>query len=209
MQQKFVSNSKESTRMFKNDILESMSKMHFTLPLIIFLPVIAYFMYKAVAVFHEPVLYILLLFIAGALVWSLTEYLMHRFLFHYKPSSKTGQRLHFIFHGVHHDYPNDAKRLVMAPAVSIPLAVLYYYLFRSVMGEQHVASFFCGFVAGYLFYDMTHYAIHHFSFNNGLWMKLKKHHMIHHYRDDDHGYGVSSKLWDVIFRSDFKEPLKK
>ena len=209
MQQKFVSNSKESTRMFKNDILESMSKMHFTLPLFIFVPVIVYFMYRAIGVFHEPVLYIIGLFIAGGLVWSLTEYLMHRFLFHYKPSSKIGQRLHFIFHGVHHDYPNDAKRLVMAPAVSIPLAFLYYFLFKAILGEQHVAAFFSGFVAGYLFYDMTHYAIHHFSFKNGLWLKLKKHHMIHHYRDDDHGYGVSSKLWDVVFRSDFKNPLNK
>ena len=131
---------------------------------------------------------------------------MHRFLFHYHPTSEFGKRIHFIFHGVHHDYPNDAKRLVMAPAVSVPLAVLYYFLFRLLLGEMNVAPFFTGFVVGYLFYDMTHYAIHHFTFKSGIWLKIKKHHMVHHYKDHDHGYGVSSKLWDIIFRTDFKDP---
>ena len=194
--------------MFKSDFLEMFSKIHFLTPVVIFLPVIIYFIYKTFFVFHLEFLISGLLFIVGILTWSLTEYLMHRFLFHYQPTSEVGKRLHFIFHGVHHDYPNDAKRLVMAPAVSVPLAFLYYFIFRMILGEQQVAPFFSGFVLGYLFYDMTHYAIHHFSFKGGLWMKLKTHHMIHHYKDDDHGYGVSSKLWDIIFGSDFKE-IKK
>ena len=202
----FVSNSQESTRMFKSDFLEMFSKIHFLTPLILFVPVVLYFLYKTIFVFHLPVLNILLLFIAGVIIWSLTEYIMHRFLFHYHPTSEFGKRIHFIFHGVHHDYPNDAKRLVMAPAVSVPLAVLYYFLFRLVLGEMNVAPFFTGFVVGYLFYDMTHYAIHHFTFKSGIWLKIKKHHMVHHYKDHDHGYGVSSKLWDIIFGTDFKDP---
>ncbi|HWY11137.1 MAG TPA: sterol desaturase family protein [Bacteroidia bacterium] len=205
MEQKFVSNSQESTRMFKSNFLELFSKIHFVTPLILFVPVVTFFIYKSIFVFHLGIVSILLLIAAGIFVWSLTEYLMHRFLFHYHPTSSFGKRLHFVFHGVHHDYPNDAKRLVMAPAVSIPLAFLYYYLFRFLIGEQFVAPFFSGFVSGYLFYDMTHYAIHHLSFKNGLWMRIKKHHMIHHYKDDDHGYGVSSKFWDIIFRTDFEE----
>ncbi|MFO0321541.1 MAG: sterol desaturase family protein [Bacteroidota bacterium] len=205
MKPKFVSNSEESTRMFKSDFLELFSKIHFITPLIIFLPVVGYFVYKTIFVFHLSILPTILLLISGIFIWSLTEYLMHRFLFHYQPTSTFGKRLHFIFHGVHHDFPNDAKRLVMAPAVSIPLAFLYYFIFRFLIGDAFVAPFFSGFVLGYLFYDMTHYAIHHFSFKSGLWMNIKKHHMVHHYRDDDHGYGVSSKFWDIIFRTDFKE----
>ena len=205
MEQKFVSNSQESTRMFKSSFLELFSKIHFVTPLILFVPVVSFFIYQSIFVFHLSVLPILLLIIAGIFVWSLTEYLMHRFLFHYHPTSSFGKRIHFIFHGVHHDYPNDAKRLVMAPAVSIPLAFLYYYLFRFLIGEQYVAPFFSGFVLGYLFYDMTHYAIHHLTFKNGIWMRIKKHHMVHHYKDHDHGYGVSSKFWDIIFRTDFEE----
>ena len=172
--QKFVSNSQESSRMFKSDFLEMFSKIHPATPLILFVPVVLFFLYKTIFVFHLTFLPIILLFIAGIFIWSLTEYVMHRFLFHYHPTSNFGKRLHFIFHGVHHDYPNDAKRLVMAPAVSIPLAFIYYFLFAAILGAENVAPFFSGFVTGYLFYDMTHYAIHHFQFKNGIWMKIKK-----------------------------------
>lgn len=206
MKPKFVSNSQESTRMFQSNFFEAFSKIHFTVPIFLFGPVIGYFMYKTFFSYHINIISVILLFLCGIFIWSLTEYLMHRFLFHYKPTSAFGQRLHFVFHGVHHDYPNDAKRLVMAPAVSVPLAVLYYFLFRLILGEFYVAPFFSGFVLGYLFYDITHYAIHHFTFKSGIWMKIKKHHMVHHYRDDDNGYGVSSKFWDLIFGTDFKDP---
>jgi 4-hydroxysphinganine ceramide fatty acyl 2-hydroxylase len=209
MKQTFVSNSQESTRMFKNDIFEMFSKIHFATPLVLFVPVVGYFIYKTFFVFHIAVLIALGLFAAGVFAWSLTEYVMHRFLFHYHPTSAFGKRVHFIFHGVHHDYPNDAKRLVMAPAVSVPLAFLYYYIFRAILGADFVSPFFSGFVCGYLFYDMTHYAIHHFQFKNGLWQKIKMHHMVHHYKDDENGYGVSSKFWDIIFRTDFKNQNNK
>ena len=204
MPQQFVSNSQESTRMFKSNFLEMFSKIHFITPIVLFLPVVGYFLYRTFFVFQLNLVAAILLIPTGLLAWSLTEYIMHRFLFHYQPTSTVGKRIHFIFHGVHHDYPNDKNRLVMAPVVSIPLAFLYYFVFNLILGKFYVAPFFSGFVLGYLFYDMTHYAIHHFTFKGGLWMKLKTHHMIHHYRDHDHGYGVSSKFWDLIFRTDFK-----
>ena len=205
MKPQFVSTSKESTRMFQSNFFEAFSRIHFLVPLIIFLPVVGYFIYETFFNYHLNILYSVLLLLTGVFAWSLTEYLMHRFLFHYAPTSDFGKRLHFVFHGVHHDYPNDTKRLVMAPAVSIPLAFIYYYAFRFLMGQFYVAPFFSGFVLGYLFYDMTHYAIHHLYFKNGLWMKIKKHHMVHHFRDHDNGYGVSSKFWDIVFGTDFKD----
>lgn len=204
MKPKFVSNSQESTRMFKSDFLEMFSKMHFTTPLFIFIPVILFFVYKTFFVLHVSWFMALLFFILGLLVWSFTEYTMHRFLFHYHPTSEWGKKIHFVFHGVHHDYPNDAKRLVMAPVVSVPLAFLYYFLFQLVLGQNYVAPFFTGFVLGYLVYDMTHYAIHHFQFKAGWWQKIKTHHMMHHYKDDENGFGVSSKLWDKIFGTNIK-----
>ena len=202
---KFVSNGQESTRMFKSDFLELFSKVHYTVPLFLFVPVVAYFVYKTFFVLEVNVLIALLFLVLGFFIWSFTEYVMHRFLFHYHPTSKFGQRIHFIFHGIHHDYPNDANRLVMAPAISIPLAFFYYYLFQLALGEMYIAPFFVGFVVGYLFYDMSHYAIHHATFKSGIWAKIKMHHMVHHYRDDENGYGVSSKFWDLIFRTDFKK----
>jgi sterol desaturase/sphingolipid hydroxylase (fatty acid hydroxylase superfamily) len=203
-QQKFVSNSQESTRMFKSDFAEAFSKMHPATPLVIFVPVILFFMYKSIFVFEVDFLHTILLFLGGIFVWTITEYVLHRFVFHYHPTSAFGKRVHFIFHGVHHDYPNDAKRLVMAPAMSIPLAFIFYFSFKAILGEANVASFFSGFVLGYLIYDMTHYALHHFQFKSKLWQNIKKHHMIHHYVDDENGFGVSSKFWDLIFRTDYK-----
>ncbi len=201
----FVSNAQESSRMFKSNFYEAFSKIHFTVPIFLFVPVVAYFIYLSIVTYHLSALYIILFIAAGIFAWTFVEYILHRFLFHYKPTSEFGKRVHFVFHGVHHDYPNDKNRLVMAPAVSVPLAFAFYYSFRYLIGEAYVAPFFSGFVMGYLFYDLSHYAIHHFSFNNGFWNKIKQHHMIHHYRDHDNGYGVSSKFWDLIFRTDFKD----
>jgi sterol desaturase/sphingolipid hydroxylase (fatty acid hydroxylase superfamily) len=144
-------------------------------------------------------------YLIGIATWSAVEYFLHRFIFHFVPKSKWGLRMHFVFHGVHHDYPNDTKRLVMPPAVSIPLAFIFYFLFSTFLSKALLWSFFPGFVSGYLFYDISHYALHHFNFKSEFWKKLKKHHMLHHYSDSSKGYGVSSKVWDLIMQSDFEK----
>jgi sterol desaturase/sphingolipid hydroxylase (fatty acid hydroxylase superfamily) len=191
--------------MFENSWLERLTRVHFTVPLFIFVPVILYFFYKSIFVSHLSLLYVVSLIAFGLMVWTFTEYVLHRFVFHWMPPGKIGEKIHFIFHGVHHDYPSDSKRLVMVPTVSIPLAALFYYLFFLLLGATYVAPFFIGFLIGYLFYDMTHYAVHHFNLKSKFWLELKKHHMLHHYQDDHNGYGVSSKFWDLIFRTTFKK----
>ena len=209
MAKNFISNKDETVRMFKNNFLEKLSHIHYSVPLYIFLPVIAYFIYDAFVVSQLSLLVIAAYFGFGLFIWTLTEYVLHRFVFHWMPPGKIGARLHFIFHGVHHDYPSDSKRLVMVPTVSIPLSALFYFLFRFLIGATLVAPFFVGFLAGYLFYDMVHYAIHHYNFKSKFWLNIKHHHMIHHYKDMDRGYGVSSKLWDYVFRSNFESEKEK
>jgi sterol desaturase/sphingolipid hydroxylase (fatty acid hydroxylase superfamily) len=206
MKKNYVSNSRESVRMFKNDFLEGLSKIHFSVPLFIFVPVIIFFTYLAIAN-DITALAFTGYFILGLFVWTATEYVLHRYLFHFVPKSEWGLRLHFIFHGVHHDYPRDSKRLVMVPSVSIPLAALFYYLFSLFLDKVNLYAFFPGFILGYLAYDMVHYAIHHANFKSGFWKRIKQHHMLHHYDDPTKGYGVSSALWDKILDSDF--PTKK
>ena len=202
----FVSDSKESTRMFRSSLLEALSKVHFSVPLIIYVPVIVYFLWKGASGENFTLLTFLLSFGCGLLFWTATEYSLHRFVFHFVPDSKWGQRLHFIFHGVHHDFPNDRLRLVMPPSVSIPLALGFYFLFKVALPVDWLPSFFAAFLIGYLIYDMSHYAFHHLTFQNPLLKKLKQHHMHHHYKEPDRGYGVSSVLWDKILDSDFKKP---
>lgn len=209
MPKNYVSNKDETVRMFKSDFFEAFSRVHFTVPLYIFLPIILYFLYRSIWSFELKFLSIVSLIIIGLFVWTLAEYTLHRFVFHFQPKSQFGQRLHFIFHGVHHDYPSDTKRLVMPPSVSLPLAALFYFLFRVILGVSFVAPFFVGFLIGYLFYDLNHYAIHHFNMHSNFWLVIKNHHMKHHYQDSAKGFGVSSPLWDTIIGTNFLQNKKK
>lgn len=201
MKKNFVSNSSDSIRMFKNSFLESLSKVDFYVPLIVFIPVIVYLIWKCLIQLHMNVLTFLAYIVFGLFIWSFTEYVLHRFVFHFYPKSNWGKRIHFIFHGVHHDYPNDAKRLVMPPSASIPLALAFFFLFNAILPVDTVFAFFLGFITGYLAYDMGHYALHHANFKSPILKRLKQHHMLHHYSDSTKGFGVSSDFWDNIFRS--------
>ncbi|WP_066838792.1 sterol desaturase family protein [Rufibacter ruber] len=203
MKKNYVSNSTESVRMFKADWMEALSKVHFTVPLYLYVPIIAVLCWQALYRQHLSLLSFAGYYGLGLVAWTLTEYLLHRFVFHFVPKAPWALRLHFIFHGVHHDYPNDAKRLVMPPSASIPMATALYFFFRLFLTGGPLHAFFAAFLTGYLVYDLSHYALHHFNFKNEFWKKLKKHHMLHHYADPSKGYGVSSSLWDKIFGSDF------
>lgn len=198
-----VSNKDETIPLFENPWLEKLTHIHPAIPLVIYLPVIAYFLYLTAAQGRLDIATAGTCFVAGAFAWTLVEYLFHRFIFHYQPTSAWGKYLHFLMHGIHHDYPRDSKRLVMAPVVSIPLAILFYGLFILLLPAAAVAPTFAGLIFGYLCYDMIHYATHHFPMRGRVGLWLKHHHMLHHYQDNTFGYGVSSPFWDWIFRTSF------
>ena len=196
-EQRYVSNKNESVRMFQSDLLEKFTHIHPATPLVIYVPMTAWMLYLAAAR-GVSLGAIAVLFVCGVAIWTFVEYAMHRFVFHYEPKSSWGKRLHFMAHGVHHDYPQDATRLVMPPLVSLPLAALFYVLFQLIFGRVAPAAF-AGLLVGYLFYDMLHYATHHLPMKSGVWLFLKRYHLRHHYQDDHAGYGVSSPLWDHVF----------
>lgn len=191
--------------MFKSSFLEIFSKVHYTVPLIVFVPINLFLFYKGMTVGETSVFAFLGWCVLGLFVWTLTEYVLHRYLFHYHPNSKFGKQVHFIFHGVHHDYPRDRLRLVMPPIVSLPLAIGFFLLYRSFIPEPGIYAFYGAFLTGYLIYDMFHYAIHHLEVKGKLWNTLKTHHLKHHYVDPNRGYGVSSPIWDLIVDSDFEK----
>ena len=208
MSKNYVSNKDETVRMFENKIMEAMSRVHPAVPLIIYLPLVTYFLYLSISTYSVSFVNIFFLVVAGIFVWTFIEYVLHKYIFHFDAKSEFGKKIHFIFHGVHHDYPSDSRRLVMPPSVSIPLAALFYFIFMYLVGGVYVLPFFSGFIIGYLFYDLTHYAIHHFNMHNKFWLEIKNHHMLHHYHDQDKGYGVSSPLWDLVFGSMFDKKSK-
>jgi 4-hydroxysphinganine ceramide fatty acyl 2-hydroxylase len=194
----YVSKKNETVRMFESDFMEFFSRVHPATPLLLYMPVVGGMLYLSLWQRKLSILTVAGLFVLGILLWTLLEYLIHRYIFHYEPKSHLGKRLHYIVHGVHHDYPNDARRLVMPPSISVPLAVLFYILFLLIFG--HLApGVFAGLVFGYVCYDMLHYATHHFPMKRGLWLWLKQYHLRHHYKNDDAGFGISSPIWDYVF----------
>jgi 4-hydroxysphinganine ceramide fatty acyl 2-hydroxylase len=197
-EQHYVSNKNETVRMFDSNFMEFFSHVHPATPLLLYMPAVGYTLYLSLWQRKLSILAVAGLFVLGILLWTLIEYLIHRYIFHYEPKSHLGKRLHYIVHGVHHDYPNDARRLVMPPSISVPLAVLFYILFLLIFGRL-APGVFAGLVFGYVCYDMLHYATHHFPMKRGLWLWLKQYHLRHHYKDDDAGFGISSPLWDFVF----------
>lgn len=204
-QKNFVSLKDETIQIFKNPFLDWVSKIHWSFPLIVWVPVLLYCLYLSYSLGFEWTK-IILYFLIGFFLWTISEYVLHRFVFHYHPSSAFGQRLHFLMHGVHHDYPNDSKRLVMPPLMSIIISIPFFAAFYYGFG-QGAASFsaFSGLIFGYLCYDMLHYAVHHAKWKNQYFENLKKHHMAHHFVHPDAGYGVSSMFWDKIFHTTIEE----
>src|SRR5438105_11392519 len=99
----YKSLSNESARLFKSDLMEFFSHVHPATPLVLYVPVIIYMLYLAFWQRRLSILAVAGLFLVGALIWSLLEYVIHRYVFHYEPTSRVGKQLHFIVHGVHHD----------------------------------------------------------------------------------------------------------
>lgn len=187
--------------MFENEILERFSRIHPITPFVVYVPMILVMFYR-MWTREVPMSRAMGLVVGGFVVWTLIEYVLHRYVFHWYKDTPRGRRVHFLLHGVHHDYPNDTDRLVMPLLTSVPLAVIFYGLFYAMFGElRYVEPFYAGFAIGYLVYDGTHYALHHFKQTTRVGKLLKRHHMLHHHADHDGGFGVSSPLWDYVFRT--------
>jgi dihydroceramide fatty acyl 2-hydroxylase len=187
--------------MFENELLERFSRIHPATPFVVWIPVVLFVLWRSGSRHDLSTGGIALVFVAGLLLWTFAEYILHRWVFHWTNESSWGKRIHFLLHGVHHDFPNDKDRLVMPLLTSVPLAVIFYSLFTVVLGTRLAEPVFAGFTAGYLCYDGTHYAVHHFKQTSAIGRFIKRHHMLHHHADHDGGFGVSSPLWDFVFRT--------
>jgi sterol desaturase/sphingolipid hydroxylase (fatty acid hydroxylase superfamily) len=187
--------------MFDNDFLEKFSHIHPATPFVVWIPVLLFMLYRSWARHDLAVPGIALTFAGGILVWTLSEYTLHRYVFHWINETAWGKRVHFLLHGVHHDFPNDRTRLVMPLLTSVPFGVIFYTLFFVAAGITYAEPLWAGFAVGYLCYDGTHYAVHHFKMAGRVGRFLKRHHMLHHHADHDGGFGVSSPLWDLVFRT--------
>jgi dihydroceramide fatty acyl 2-hydroxylase len=186
-----------SPPMFESRLLDALSRVHPLVPVLIFAPAVAVFATWSLSrhSFAETAG----LAAGGYALWTLFEYWLHRLVFHFEPEKGLGARLHWIIHGVHHDHPNDPLRLVMPPAVSVPLAALVFAVLYAIFGASWGPGLAAGFFAGYLAYDMTHYYLHHFRPRGPLGRMLRERHMRHHFQDETRGFGISAPYWDEVF----------
>ena len=199
--------NKGQARLFKNQYLEYLTKTH---PLVIwglYIPIITLMLYFSRSTLVFSGLKIAVSFLAGMFSWSLFEYVIHRYIFHFVAESKRALEIVYLIHGNHHEYPRDKERLFM-PAVPSLLASSAIFCLLYGVGylsgaTGFVFSFFPGFLFGYLIYGSMHYAIH--AWNPPFkWMKpLWRNHHLHHYKNLERGFGVSSTLWDHVFGTMF------
>ena len=189
----------DSPRMFESDLVDLFSRTHPVLVPILFVPgasaLFAYSVYSAGVSWVAS----LGLAMGGFVSWTLAEYWLHRLFFHWEAPGRWGARLHFLVHGVHHTWPRDKYRLVMPPAVSVALYFIFFGIFWVLIGPRYCFGFHSGFVVGYMFYDLTHYYLHHFNPRSEYGRRLKKNHMLHHFKDSRRRFGVSNMLWDRVF----------
>ncbi len=208
MEKPNINTSDVPIRLFKSNFLEFFTHIHPAVVVALWLPVAVFFMIYSIVTwpFYAFAGFIPVFFVLGLFLWSFTEYMLHRFVFHFHAKSELGKRIVFLYHGVHHEQPLVKTRLVMPPVVSIPLAFVFYGLFTLLLGviasaQYLVLPIFSGFTIGYLLYDLTHYGTHHFKITGGPALYLKRYHMLHHFKTWDKRFGVSSPLWDVVFRT--------
>jgi sterol desaturase/sphingolipid hydroxylase (fatty acid hydroxylase superfamily) len=190
---------KASPAIFPSPALDRLTRAHPATPAAVFLPAVAILGFLAVR--RMSVASVLGLAAAGYVFWTLCEYWAHRGVFHFEPEHGIGARLHWMIHGVHHDHPNDPRRLVLPPAFSIPLAGLFLALFVATLGTPTAWPALAGFYLGYVIYDSVHFALHHGRPKSRVGRRMRELHMRHHFQDDERGFGVSAPWWDVVFRT--------
>lgn len=199
----------ESAPLFGN-FLEPLSKTAWYVVPIIWLPPVAYGTFVGYSgLGNITAAY----WVFGFFLWTLIEYVMHRFLFHvdrYLPDNRVGITLHFLLHGIHHYLPMDKYRLVMPPTLFVVLAAPFWKLAHAVFAYNWYAALtvYCGGVFGYICYDLTHYFLHHRNLPS-YYKALKKYHLQHHFADFDNGFGVTSRFWDVVFGTELQMPQPK
>lgn len=193
------SHSRPSPRLFEKDWMEWFTHVHPITPLLIWAPFVSYMLWRSFSADHLSVAAVGALGFLGLFVWTLTEYLLHRFVFHFKGETAFSAKIYRLIHGVHHEDPEDATRLVMPPFAGIAIGIGMYSTFRLILGPVWVDPFFAFFIVGYLVYDYTHFAVHHFRPRTPLGRFIKQHHMHHHFVCPEACWGVSTPLWDYVF----------
>ena len=190
-----------SVRIFAHDRLEVMTHISWQLVLAVWVPIILALLAASRIVFGLGWIRMSGTWFGGLLLWTLVEYVLHRFCFHTAPRGPLGIKAHFLAHGVHHFDPFDGTRLVFPPLAGFGIAAVLYALGDLLLPSGVACALMAGLLSGYLLYDMSHYVSHHGRIRDPWFRFLHRYHAAHHHRDPDALFGVSNPLWDLVFRT--------
>lgn len=197
---RLVSPSNDSGRLFDNPLLEKLTRTRTAVPISMFFMISGGLLFWGYSKEFIGILTLAETFLLGWLAFTLIEYIVHRYVFHMETNTKRKEDIQYKVHGIHHDYPKDKERLAMPPLLSLPISLVLFFLFKVAMGTI-VFGFLPGFLVGYALYLFVHYAVHAYqppkNFLKALWVN----HGIHHYKDHERAFGVSTPLWDYVFRT--------
>jgi sterol desaturase/sphingolipid hydroxylase (fatty acid hydroxylase superfamily) len=131
------------------------------------------------------------LVVAGAALWTLLEYVIHRLLLHRVAIFKR-------YHDAHHASP-DAY-ISLPPFVGIGLIILLSYVPFLAFAPVLATGLTVGMLSGYTAYAVIHHACHALkpkagSFLYRAWLA----HAVHHYRHGEGNFGVTTSIWDHVF----------
>ncbi|SET92057.1 sterol desaturase family protein [Hymenobacter actinosclerus] len=188
---------KGSARLFENPVLERLTHTHIAGPLTIFFLVAAVSLYYSLSRGLLTGLSAFGLFLGGWLLFTLAEYLMHRYVYHIDTSTPARAKFQYTMHGVHHEFPKDKTRLAMPPILTVFVASLLFFIFRFTFGNAGF-GILAGFVFGYALYLFVHYALHVYAPPKNFLKFWWHHHAMHHYKQEEIAFGVSTTLWDHI-----------
>ncbi|MEL7532427.1 MAG: sterol desaturase family protein [Bacteroidota bacterium] len=198
---RYVSNEDLSIPLFENQLLNKLTRTHISVPVSLFIIYAGSLLYWTSAYTEIGIVQSLGLFVLGVFGFTLLEYVMHRYAFHWFEHDEVDQDdWQYKFHGVHHDYPRDKQRLAMPPVGSLTLSSLILLGLYFVLNDA-AFSILAGINLGYALYLLVHYSVHAYRKPKNFLSILWKHHAIHHYKDDTVAFGVSSPLWDYVFRT--------
>jgi sterol desaturase/sphingolipid hydroxylase (fatty acid hydroxylase superfamily) len=194
----FRINNKGSGRLHSADWVENLTRTNFAVPVTFYYLVSLACL--VVAALDESIVLrrYFWLFPLGMITFTLVEYLIHRYLFHFNAKTEKELELQYNIHGIHHEYPRDKERLVMPMMFSIILSSMFFFLFQ-LLFRGNGFIFFSGFIAGYSTYLMIHYCVHAMSPPKNFFRYLWKHHSLHHYASENSAFSVSFPLWDYLF----------
>ena len=129
--------------------------------------------------------------VCGAMLWTLVEYLVHRFVYHKVPILRE-------LHGMHHSRPCD---FIGAPIwVSIVSFSSFFFLIALPWDVEIASGTTSGLIVGYVSYLLVHDAVHRWQLDEKSWMRSHRlRHLRHHRHPVPGNFGVTTGVWDLVF----------